>query len=91
MEALHLIAPQAQLIPFDFQKMIISNSMLSDDEAMAYGIEEAIRLKVDVINMSRGFSGKPKTGAACRKAVDNGIAIVFQQEITLQKKKLFHF
>jgi len=75
MDALHLIAPGAQLIPFDCNK---NHMNFSRDQTIAHAIEQAIHLNADVINISQSFNEKfPKTQVACKRAVDKGIAIIF--------------
>jgi len=76
MDALHLIAPGATLVPIDYKKLHM-NMKLSYSEAYAYAIREAIKFKPDVINICVDFSGNaPEITKACQEAVDAGIAII---------------
>ncbi|MGG0177657.1 S8 family serine peptidase [Gottfriedia acidiceleris] len=67
------IAPNSQIISID----VFNKSDFGTDYVIAEGILEAIKQKVDVINMSLGsYSPSPIVRDAVKKAIDKGIVIV---------------
>lgn len=70
MEALHLIAPDALLLPMDLNLRYVST-----DEAIAWGIRNAIKYGADVINISRYINDTPEIVEACQEAIRHGIPI----------------
>jgi hypothetical protein len=84
MEALHLIAPEAQLFPMDVCNMSdhSSNDPLVNLAKGAHrAIQEAIEHKVDVINISTHLDGAGYYDRKCfdalKQAIRQGIVVVF--------------
>lgn len=84
LEAIHLVAPEAQFLPIDVVKMsrsVSSDPLVSLAESTYRAIQEAIRQKVDVINVSAHLDGvgyyDRKCFDALKQAIRQGIVVIF--------------
>lgn len=80
MEALHLMAPHASLLPIDLCIMSYAGynkPSLTESQVLTKAIRAAITHHVDVINISRTMEDLDTTSlAAIKEAVNKGIAVV---------------
>lgn len=77
MDAIHQMAPKAQLLPIDlfrFNHKNISNNSIA--YIMVQAIDKAIDLGADVINLSQNLQNTPEMAAVCKKAAQRGIPII---------------
>lgn len=77
MEALHQIAPEAQLLPIDTVVSSDPDITWDGDTASARAIRKAIQYGANVINISSQFSKlSPELLEACKEATRRGIVLI---------------
>jgi hypothetical protein len=77
MDAFHLIAPEAQILPIDLIHSIYVRDGETDEQKFVHAVRTAIKHQVDVINLSRSFDNLGRESFdVLKEAMAHGIVVV---------------